>query len=68
MTKDATDPSVLKNNMDTYCKDFLPRTDDLTVAIIGRAFENLGCKVESSSAGATLAPVEFPANDRKLVE
>ena len=64
--KDATDDIILKYNMDTYCEEYLPRSDELTVAIIVRAFEILGCNIQSSAPGAKLTPIESP-NQKKLM-
>jgi SAM-dependent methyltransferase len=65
--KDATDDIILKNNMDTYCEEYLPRSNELTIAIVSQAFEILGCKVQSSARGTKLAPVEFSPNHAKLI-
>jgi len=65
--KDATDDIILKNNMDTYCEEFLPRTDELTIAAVSQAFETLGCKVQSSTPGTKLTLIESPPNHSKLI-
>lgn len=66
--KEATDDFILQNNMDTYCEEFLPRSDELAIAIVGQAFESLGCKVLSATPGTKLTPVECPPNHIKLID
>lgn len=58
--KDATDDIILKHGMDTYCEEYLPRSDELTVAIIIRAFEILGCNLQSCALGTKLTRIESP--------
>ncbi|KAF3012564.1 hypothetical protein E8E14_001900 [Neopestalotiopsis sp. 37M] len=65
--KDATDNIIAEHNMDTYCEEYLPRSDELTVALVSQAFETLGCKVQSSAPGTKLTPVDYPPNLEKLV-
>jgi SAM-dependent methyltransferase len=65
--KDATDDILFKHNMGTYYEEYLPRSDELTIAIVSQAFEILGCKVQSSAPGTRLAPVEFPPSHAKLI-
>ena len=40
--KEATDDFVVKNKLDIHCDDFLPRSDELAIAIFCNAFEELG--------------------------
>ncbi|RDW76206.1 hypothetical protein BP5796_07027 [Coleophoma crateriformis] len=65
--KDATDDIILKNNMDTYCEEYLPRSNELAIAIVSQAFEILGCKAQSSAPGTQLALVESSPNHAKLI-
>lgn len=65
--KDATDDIILKNNMDTYCEEYIPRSNEPTIAIISQAFEILGCKAQSSAPGTKLTPVKYYPNHAKLI-
>ncbi|KAI0202676.1 methyltransferase domain-containing protein [Astrocystis sublimbata] len=66
--KDRTDESIRKNNMSTYCADFLPRADELAIAIFCNAFENLGCKIRSAGPSTRLERPTYMPQHQKLID
>ena len=66
--KDHTDEFIVANNLDTYSADFLPRSEDLAIAIFCNALEELGCPIRSATAGAKLERVQPVAEHQKLVD
>jgi len=66
--KEATDDFVVKNKMDTYCDEFLPRSDELAIAIFCNAFEELGCPIRSAAPGTKLERMKHLSSREKLVD
>lgn len=66
--KDSTDDFILKNNLQTYCAEFLLRSDELATAIFCNAFEELGCGIRSSGPGTKLHRIIHVPEHKKLVD
>lgn len=65
--KEATDDYVVRNKMDTYCKEFLPRSDELAIAIFCNAFEELGHPIRSATAGTKVERIKpIPGRERLI--
>ena len=66
--KKAADDFVVKNKMDTYCDEFLPRSDELANAIFCNAFEELGCPIRSAAPGTKLERIKHLPSREKFVD
>lgn len=66
--KEATDDFVLQNQFETYCEEFMPRSEELSIAIFCNAFEELGCPIRSAAPGTKLKRVEHLARHKKVVD
>jgi SAM-dependent methyltransferase len=66
--KEATDDFIVKNKMDTYCEEFLPRSDELAIAIFCNAFEELGCPLRSAARGTKLERITGLPGREKLID
>jgi len=66
--KDSTDAFISKNKLQTYCADFLPRSDKLAIAIFCNAFEELGCPIRSAASGTKLERIKHVPAHQKLVD
>jgi 2-polyprenyl-3-methyl-5-hydroxy-6-metoxy-1,4-benzoquinol methylase len=66
--KDRTDEFIIANNLGTYSAKFLPRSEEIAIAIFCNAFEELGCPIPSAASGAKLERVQPVAEHKKLVD
>lgn len=68
-TKGRTDEFIVTNNLDTYSAEFLPRSEEIAIAIFCNALEELGCSIRSATPGSKLGRVQpAVAEHRKLVD
>lgn len=65
--KARTDDFIVANNLATYSKDFLPRSEEIAVAIFCNALEDLGCPIRSAAPGTVLERIEAKPEHDKLV-
>ena len=66
--KGRTDEFIVANHLGTYSADFLPRSEEIAIAIFGNALEELGCPIRSTASGAKLERVQHLAEHKKLVD
>ncbi|MCJ1224661.1 hypothetical protein MMC12_001306 [Toensbergia leucococca] len=66
--KEKTDDLLVRNGMDTYSEEFLVRTDELVIVVFCKAFEDLGCHVQSAAPGTKLTRVEHDPSRAKYVD
>jgi SAM-dependent methyltransferase len=66
--KDRTDAFIVKNKFQTYCTEFLPRSNELAIAIFCNAFEELGCLIRSAAPGTKLERIKHAPQHKKLVD
>jgi len=52
----------------TYASEFLPRSDEVSIAVLCSTFEKLGCKVRSAAPGARLDRVKSAPTYEKLID
>lgn len=67
-TRDSIDDYILKNKVDNYCSEFIPRTDELAIAVFCNAFEELGCPIRSVAPGTKLEIIENIPRYGKLIK
>ena len=56
--KTTTDEFIVQNMIEDYCDDYLPKSDELAIAIFCNAFEELGCPIRSAAPGERLEPIQ----------
>ena len=66
--KEASDDFIVKNKFDTYCAEFMPRSEELSIAIFCNAFEELGCPIRTAAPGTKLKRVEHLPRHKKVVD
>lgn len=66
--REATDDFILKNKIDTYCSEFIPRSDELAIAVFCNAFEELGCPIRSAAPGTRLERIKHFPRHEKLID
>lgn len=66
--KERTDQFICSNNLGTYSSEFLPRSEEIAIAIFCNALEYLGCPVRSAAAGTKLERVQPATEHKKLVD
>ncbi|KAF2177292.1 methyltransferase domain-containing protein [Zopfia rhizophila CBS 207.26] len=66
--REATDNFVVKNKIETYCSEFIPRSDELAIAIFCNAFEELGCPIRSAAPGTKLERIKHLPRHEKLID
>ncbi|KAE8365524.1 S-adenosyl-L-methionine-dependent methyltransferase [Aspergillus caelatus] len=66
--KGRTDEFIVTNNLDTYSAEFLPRSEEIAIAIFCNALEDLGCSIRSAASGSKLERVQPIAEHKKLVD
>jgi 2-polyprenyl-3-methyl-5-hydroxy-6-metoxy-1,4-benzoquinol methylase len=66
--KERTDEFIVKNKLQTYYAEFVPRSDELAIAIFCNAFEELGCFIRSASPGTKLEHIKHVPAHKKLVK
>lgn len=66
--KSKTDDFIVKNKLQTYYADFVPRSDELAIAIFCNTFEELGCPIRSATPGTKLKRIEHVPAHQKLVD
>ncbi|KAK6063586.1 methyltransferase domain-containing protein [Seiridium cupressi] len=67
-TKSRIDQSIVANNLTTYSAQFLPRSEEIAVAIFCNALEELGCPIRSAASGARLGRFQPVTEHKKLVD
>jgi hypothetical protein len=65
--KEATDDFVVKNKMEGYRDDFLPRSDELAIIISCNATKELGYPIRTATSGSRLERVEHLPRYETLV-
>lgn len=68
VVKDGTDGFIVKNNLQAYCAEFLPRSNELAIAIFCNAFEELGCLIRTAAPGTKLERIQYIPAHQKLVD
>ncbi|ETS80419.1 hypothetical protein PFICI_07948 [Pestalotiopsis fici W106-1] len=66
--KNATDNYILKNHMETFCSEFMPRASELAIAIFCNVFQELGCPIRSAAPGDKLPRVRHAPKHKKYVD
>nr|XP_023920382.1 citrinin polyketide synthase-like [Quercus suber]POF00347.1 non-reducing polyketide synthase azaa [Quercus suber] len=66
--KDSNEGLILKNDMATFCEEFIPRSDQLSIAIFCKALEELGCPITTATPGTKLLRIEGSSATTKLVD
>ncbi|KAK4243562.1 S-adenosyl-L-methionine-dependent methyltransferase [Corynascus novoguineensis] len=66
--KNRTDQFIVANNLDSYSAEFLPRSEEIAVAIFCNALEELGCPIRSAAPGTKLERVQPVAEHKRLVD
>ena len=66
--KKASDDFIVKNNFDTYCAEFMPRSDELSIAFFCNAFEELGCPIRTLAPGTKLERIQHIPKHKKIVD
>lgn len=66
--KVRVDDSIVANNLVTYSSNFLPRSEEIAVAIFCNALEELGCPIRSAPPGTVLERIRPVPEHKKLVE
>ena len=66
-TRESIDDCIVKNKIDTYCSEFIPRTDELATSIFCNAFEQLGCPIRSAAPGTKLDRIKNLPKREKLI-
>lgn len=66
--REATDDFIVKNKIDTYCSEFIPRSDELAIAVFCNAFEELGCPIRSAAPGTKLERIKHLPRHEKLID
>ena len=67
-TRESIDDYIVKNKIDTYCSEFIPRTDELAIAVFCNAFEELGCPIRSAAPGTKLDPIKNIPRHEKFIK
>lgn len=65
--RESIDDCIVKNKIDTHCSEFIPRTDELAIAVFCNAFEVLGCLIRSAAPGTKLDPIKKIPRHEKLI-
>jgi acyl transferase domain-containing protein/acyl carrier protein/SAM-dependent methyltransferase len=66
--KEASDDFIVKNKFETYCAEFMPRSEEVSIAIFCNAFEELGCPIRTATAGTRLERVQHLPKHKKVVD
>ncbi|KAF9884910.1 hypothetical protein FE257_000901 [Aspergillus nanangensis] len=66
--KSRTDEFIVTHNLDTYSAEFLPRSEEIAIAIFCNALEDLGCSLRAAPSGSTLERVQAVAEHKRLVD
>jgi thioester reductase-like protein/SAM-dependent methyltransferase len=66
--KEASDEFIVKNKFETYCAEFMPRSEELSIAIFCNAFEELGCPIRTAAPGTRLERVQHLPRHKKVVD
>jgi 2-polyprenyl-3-methyl-5-hydroxy-6-metoxy-1,4-benzoquinol methylase len=66
--KEATDDFIVENEFETYCNEFMPRSNELSIAIFCNAFEELGCPIRSTTSGSKLERIAYLPRHKKVVD
>jgi thioester reductase-like protein/acyl carrier protein/SAM-dependent methyltransferase len=66
--KEASDDFIVKNKFETYCAEFMPRSNELSIAIFCNAFEDLGCPIRTAAAGTKLERIQHLPRHKKVVD
>ncbi|KAI0128341.1 methyltransferase domain-containing protein [Xylariales sp. AK1849] len=66
--KSATDDYIVKNHFETFCADFLPKANQLAIAIFSTVFEELGCPIRSAAPGDKLPRIRHVPKHKKYVD
>ncbi|PTB66763.1 hypothetical protein BBK36DRAFT_1140539 [Trichoderma citrinoviride] len=66
--KQATDDFIVNNHLDTYCDEFLPKSNKLAISIFCNVFEELGCPIRSAKPGTRLERINHAPQHKKYVD
>ena len=63
----STDDAIIRNNLQGFSKEVMPRSTELCLAYIVEAFEQLGCPIRSAAPGQRLDRVRYlPKHERYM--
>ncbi|KAM0255271.1 hypothetical protein ACHAQJ_005926 [Trichoderma viride] len=65
--REMTDNFIVKNKIDTYCSEFIPRSDELAVAVFCNALDELGCPIRSAAPGTKLERIDNLPRHQRLI-
>jgi 2-polyprenyl-3-methyl-5-hydroxy-6-metoxy-1,4-benzoquinol methylase len=66
--KGRIDQSILKNHLETYSADFIPRSERVAVGIFCNALEQLGCPIRSAAPGTKLQQIQPIREHQRLMD
>lgn len=66
--KNATDDFIVKNNLGTYCEEFIPGAEEIAIAIFCNVLEELGSPIRSAAPGTKLDRIKHAPQHRKYVD
>lgn len=59
----ATDDYICKGKFSTYSAEWMPKTDQVSIAIFCNALEEVGCPIRSAAPGTTLERIKSPTHE-----
>lgn len=65
--RSATDGYISNGNLTTYSAEWMPKSDEVAIAIFCNALEELGCPIRSTEPGSELTRIPHLAAHDKLV-
>ena len=66
--KEATDDFIVKNNLETYCEEFIPGAEKIAIAIFCNVLEELGSPIRLAAPGTKLDRIKHTPEHRKYVD
>ncbi|KAL7803485.1 S-adenosyl-L-methionine-dependent methyltransferase [Trichoderma aethiopicum] len=66
--KQATDDFIVNNHLDTYCGEFLPKSNKIAISIFCTVLEELGCPIRSAKLGTKLERIKHAPQHKKYVD
>ncbi|KAL7787159.1 S-adenosyl-L-methionine-dependent methyltransferase [Trichoderma ceciliae] len=66
--KQATDDFIVNNHLDTYCDEFVPKSNQIAISIFCSVFEELGCPIRSAEPGTKLERIKHAPQHKKYVD
>lgn len=68
ITRETIDDLIVRNKIDDYCSEFIPRTNELATAVFCDSFEKLGCHVRSAEVDTKLNSITQSPRHEKLIK